>query len=343
MKKWIGYEKGINLGGWFSQCDYSEERFEGFIVEADIKKAASWGIDHVRIPIDYNLMENSDGTYIESGFAHLDRAINWALKYDLNVILDLHKTAGYSFDPNELQQDFFIREDYQKRFYCLWEEIAKRFAKYGEHIAFELLNEVVEQNICEKWNEIALNCIARIRKIAPNTKILIGGYWNNCVSAVKDLPLPPDENIIYNFHCYDPLLFTHQGAPWVEHMPRDYRTSFNVSLDDLKKDAMERMPKLWANVFLADTYEGRLDYTYFEKLFAEAIETADARNVPLYCGEYGVISLADPAEIVEWYKAINKVFVKYDIGRAAWTYKEMDFDLQNVRYDSVRDELNKYL
>ena len=28
-----------------------------------------------------------------------------------------------------------------------------------------------------------------------------------------------------------------------------------------------------------------------EKLFCEAAEVAEERNVPLYCGEYGVISL----------------------------------------------------
>ena len=37
MKTWKGYQKGVNLGGWFSQCDYSEDRFNNFITEDDFK------------------------------------------------------------------------------------------------------------------------------------------------------------------------------------------------------------------------------------------------------------------------------------------------------------------
>ena len=31
MKIFNGYMHGINLGGWFSQCDYSKERYDHFI------------------------------------------------------------------------------------------------------------------------------------------------------------------------------------------------------------------------------------------------------------------------------------------------------------------------
>jgi hypothetical protein len=38
------------------------------------------------------------------------------------------------------------------------------------------------------------------------------------------------------------------------------------------------------------------------------------------------------------------VFEKYGIGRAAWTYKEMDFGLSDERMDPIRDEIiAKYL
>lgn len=44
MKTWKGYQKGVNLGGWFSQCDYSEDRFNNFITEDDFKELTSWGL-----------------------------------------------------------------------------------------------------------------------------------------------------------------------------------------------------------------------------------------------------------------------------------------------------------
>lgn len=77
----------------------------------------------------------------------------------------------------------------------MWEEIAKQFAN-NEHIAFELLNEIVEEKNKDNWNALALKCIQRIRKYAQDTKILVGSYWNNSMATVKDLLLPPDE-ILY--------------------------------------------------------------------------------------------------------------------------------------------------
>ena len=65
----IALKRGINLGGWMSQCDYSRERLDGFIREDDIEKIASWGMDHIRLPIDYNVIQNDDGSMKEEGLA----------------------------------------------------------------------------------------------------------------------------------------------------------------------------------------------------------------------------------------------------------------------------------
>ena len=75
MLKEKGFYRGINLGGWMSQCDYSEERLNGFITEKDIARIASWGLDHVRLPVDYNVLENAEGTaFLDEGFDRINRA-----------------------------------------------------------------------------------------------------------------------------------------------------------------------------------------------------------------------------------------------------------------------------
>ena len=68
MLKKLGFYRGVNLGGWLSQCDYSEERLHHFITKADLEKIAAWGADHVRIPVDHNVLEEGDG-FSEAGFA----------------------------------------------------------------------------------------------------------------------------------------------------------------------------------------------------------------------------------------------------------------------------------
>ena len=72
MRIFEGFQKGVNLGGWISQFDvYDKKHFDTFITEADIQKIASWGFDHVRVPVDYILLEEEDGTAREDGFAYL--------------------------------------------------------------------------------------------------------------------------------------------------------------------------------------------------------------------------------------------------------------------------------
>ena len=74
MLEQYGFYRGINLGGWFSQCDYSDERLDTFITEPDFKQIAEWGMDHIRIPADYNVVENEDGTWNDKGFERLEKA-----------------------------------------------------------------------------------------------------------------------------------------------------------------------------------------------------------------------------------------------------------------------------
>jgi hypothetical protein len=133
---------------------------------------------------------------------------------------------------------------------------------------------------------------------------------------VKDLAAPADDKVIYNFHCYEPMEFTHQCAPWVDFLPQDKHVSFE---------------------------ECGACPDYFEGLFASAFEAAEKNNTILYCGEYGVIDRARPEDAVKWLQAINAVFEKHGVARALWSYKRMDFGIGDPRMDEVRQEALKYL
>lgn len=315
MKEFKGFTKGVNLGGWLSQCDYSDDRLNNFITEEDIKKIASWGMDHVRIPIDYNVIQNNDGTSKTEGYKHIDRGLEMCEKYGLNTVLDLHKTMGYSFDKGEQEIGFFDNDTYHEYFYKLWEKMARRYGN-DEHIAFELLNEVTDQAYSKKWNAIAENCIKRIRAIADKTVILVGSYWNNSIDAVKDLDKPFDDRVVYNFHCYDPLPFTHQGASWVDFADCSKTVSYK---------------------------ESGVSAEAFTNKFKEAFKKAEENGTVLYCGEYGVIDRVSPQDTLSWFKDINAAFNEYGISRCAWSYKEMDFGLSDERLKGVIDELIKHL
>ena len=311
MLKELGFRKGVNLGGWFSQCDYSEERLNNFITEADFEKIAALGFDHVRIPIDYNVIQNPDGTMRPDGLGRIDAALALCDKYGLRAVLDLHKTPGYSFDAGEKEAGFFESESYQERFYDIWETLAEWFGGMSDRVAFELLNEVTEARFLPAWKRISRECVRRIRVYTPDTIILLGSYNWNSARTVPELDAPYDDKMVYNFHFYEPLAFTHQGAYWMPEL-QDKRCAY------------------------ADCGASE---QWFEDFLAPAIEKAEMEHCELYCGEFGVIDVVPPEEAVKWFRDLHKVFERHDIAHAVWSWKKMDFGLIDARMDGVRDEL----
>lgn len=344
MRKFEGYHKGVNLGGWISQCNrYEKDYYETFIVEKDIETIAGWGVDHVRVPVDYQVVKDKEENTIEEGFGYISDCIAWCRKYGLKMILDLHKTAGYAFDERGGEDpDVFFKDAYlQQRFISLWQEFAERFGKYHDMLAFELLNEVVNPSVAEDWNAIAKRTIRAIREIAPDNYILIGGVCYNNAISIPLLDEPYDDKIVYNFHCYDPMVFTHQKAYWVEGMTKDFEMSYPASLEEYREKSMPFGKEAMGAIFTEDLKE--MGTEFFETLFTEALRIAKERNVPLYCGEYGVIDQAPLEDTVRWYQDIHEVFEKYGIGRAAWTYKDKDYGLIDPHYAKIKDRLIELL
>lgn len=332
------YQNGINIGGWISQCsEYTQEHYLEFITENDILNIRNMGFDHIRVPVDYNVIQDQNGAVIESGLTHIDNCIAWARKYSLNMILDLHKTAGYSFDEYESSSSFFTDHKLQDQFINLWRELAIRYGQNEDMLAFEILNEIVDTNVVEQWNQIAKRCILTIREFCPTITILLGGVDYNSVNSIKLLEKPLDENIVYNFHCYEPLIFTHQNAHWVKNMIPNYHTTYPKTLEEYQEDT--KNTGLFYPSPLFDPKIKKMGKEFFEQLFEEAIRIATERNVPLYCGEFGVIDQAPLKDTLAWYQDIVSIFKKYNIGSAIWNYKQMDFGLIDPHYSAIKDDI----
>lgn len=340
LKKFEGFTKGINLGGWLSQCDHTKERHETFITEDNIREISSWGVDHVRVPVDYYIFRDENGNALEDGFFLVDNCISWCKKYNLNMVLDLHKTAGYIFDEEEIP--FFFEKDLQDKFVDLWREFAERYSKYNDMLCFELLNEVVDEDLSETWNDIADRAIKAIREVSKDIRIIIGGAKHNAAFCVKNLRAPVDKNMVFTFHCYEPILFTHQSAHWVEGMPLDYSIGFPIEYGVARSETEKYLGSENQRIYQI-MESSAIDREFFKKFFAEAVIIAEKYDIPLYCGEYGVIDRAPADATLKWYEEINAAFCELNIARCAWTYKEMDFGIIDDHYKEIKENLIKLL
>lgn len=325
--------KGVNLGGWISQCPRDRSHYDSFITEKDIRTIASWGLDHVRLPIDNDIIADEQGRFVPDGIKYVDNCIKWCKDNGLNIILDLHKAPGYAFynESNTLFDSISV----QDAFISLWKEFALRYGGYSDFIAFELLNEVVDTE-SSLWNKLIRRTICEIRKIAPVTKTVVGGIRWNSASTLELLDAPYDDNVVLTFHFYDPFLFTHQGAQWIKPLS-DITVRYPGDINDYRRISGELQSYDSGFSGVAEMGKG-----FLEKRMLPAISIAKKYNARLYCGEYGVHFHAPVESTVNWYGDIHEIFEKHKIARAAWTYKSMSFGVCN-QYGGAAEQIIKSL
>ena len=144
------------------------------------------------------------------------------------------------------------------------------------------------------------------------------------------------------FHCYEPLVFTHQKAPWVLDMPSDFEVSYPGTSIEYIREKSRLIPQARHGAIFAKNMDKlKIDDTFFTTLFAPALEKAERLDLPLYCGEYGVIDRAPAEDSGRWYKDIHKALESHGIGRALWSYKEMDFGIIGEHYSDILEDILK--
>jgi aryl-phospho-beta-D-glucosidase BglC (GH1 family) len=331
---------GLNLGGWISQYPaYDHEHFKNFITAGDLERIADWGIDHVRLPVDYPVLEDDSrpGAYRESGFEYIEACLDWCRASGLRVILDLHKTPGFAFDALD-RSTLFDNPALQQRFLELWSAIAGRLAgRSDDELAFELLNEIVLPD-SGPWNRLVRQVVERIRSHAPRHLILVGGNQYNAADELANLELAEDPHILYTFHFYLPLTVTHQKAPWI---PPIVEYDRELAYPGQAAGGLEAIVRKYSgDTHRLDRELGiRFDKEYLRSMLEPALQFARRTGQPIYCGEFGVYERAPLATRLNWTRDFIQLLIENRIGRAYWTYKNLDFGLVDRNGAVVSQEL----
>jgi endoglucanase len=239
----------------------------------------------------------------------LDTAVGWAEKHRLYIIIDNH-----SFDPVAPTD-----ENIDGILLKVWAQIAQRYKNRGKYVIYEILNE--PHGISDsRWGTIQGMAIDTIRKIDTTHAIIVGGTDYNSINKMLSMPEYSDPNLIYTFHFYDPHIFTHQGASWnspslaplagvpfpanIWRMPK--------TPDVLKGTWVEDGMKNYKNDAALSALAASLD---------KAVVFSRERNVPVFCGEFGVYMIqSPPKDRVIWYQFVTGLLDRRNIARASWDY-----------------------
>ena len=195
--------------------------FNSYCTEADFKLISDLGLNTIRIPVYYRTFLTTKDRYtlddqtlcsmdfesIELDFSMLDTFIEYAKKYDLKVIIDMHGVMGgqSGFEHCGTRDiDFWDTEEYIEFMCNLWAAIATHYKAEPAVLAYDLVNEPTnryEIGTGPKQWRVLDRLYQAVRDVDANHVISIEGVW-----FPVSLPSPEKygwENVLYQFHYYN--------------------------------------------------------------------------------------------------------------------------------------------
>ena len=173
---------GTSKDGLISARAYMEQRWDTWITEDDFRSLAEQGINTVRLPIGYwsagpyfthySPFDQYKSVY-EFSWRYIARAINWAAKYDIGVIVDLHGAYG-----SQNGQPHSGLSDGNIEWYNSWNQglttellvwIAKEISDVTNVIGIQLLNEPQNRDSYWTWLPTAMDAM---RAASPYAKTI---------------------------------------------------------------------------------------------------------------------------------------------------------------------------
>ncbi len=334
-----GFElhRGVNISHWLSQTGDWVHR-PSFFTEHDVEFLHSMGFDHIRLPIDEQVMFDEQGNCIDSAFISLIHAIEWCIQRNMRVIVDLHILRSHHFNSRNNEGAMTLWNDTiaQNHVLNVWDSISVRLHAYpNSMVAYECMNEPVAPEH-EMWNKLVERMIAKIRSLEPERVIMLGSNRWQKPHTFPYLRVPKnDKNIILTVHTYHPYFVTHYQAFWSAAKfykgPVQY-PGYPISAKDYASYVDT------TNAALVSRIKEEKCLEYFDKqklqnILQPAIDKAKEYGLQLYCSEFGCLPNIPRDMRLRYYTDITNVFRENNISYASWDYKG-HFGIETYDFES---------
>lgn len=306
----VPFSRGVNLTNWFQAAGTTEIDFSKY-TKKDFEQVKSLGCDVIRLPINLHSMTNGTPDYVIDTLFYdlLDQVVDWATDLNINLILDNH-----TFDP-AVSTPATIGPVLIK----VWSQMAEHYKNSSDYIFYEVLNEPhgISDNA---WNTIQQQVINTIRETDTTHYIVVGGAGWNSYNNLNAIPVYTDSKLIYTFHFYDPFIFTHQGASWTDPSMAPLDSVPFPFIADSMPDFPASLNGTWIKTSFND-YSNTGKVSNVKALLDIAIHFKNSRNVPVFCGEFGVYmpNSANHHRIF-WYETVRNYLEENGIAWTTWDY-----------------------
>ena len=311
--KW--FQHGVNLGDYLES--FPRRSWSVQVGPEEFPQMRHEGFDHVRVPVGWQHYAGPgpDFTLSPQIFAMVDYAVTNTLANGMAVMINIHHFDELDADPQGATDEFI----------ALWRQIAAHYAGYPEKLAFELDNEPHQNATTALMNPIYARAIAVIRESNPHRTLFVEpGGWGS-IGELKNLVLPPDDNIIASVHCYDPFYFTHQGATWTSgqtpvtgiQFPGPPATPLVPDPELQLKPAMTNWIYRYNTLPASENPSSPLAFAAKLK-YVHA--WSDYYHRPAHLGEFGAYTKGDPASRARFYAAFRRTAEQEQLGWAIWDW-----------------------
>jgi endoglucanase len=311
--------RGVNLSHWFSQIPhnsgaYAHDWFATYDKPEDFALLARAGFTHVRYPVEFEMFLDEDrpGTPRPEFLPDFDAALDHILGAGLAVIVDWHARED---TKDRLRTD----DAFALKAAALWGAMARHLAgRDPERVFLETMNEPAGRMTLERWSWVQRALVEAMRTGAPrHTIIVTSNNWSGVEELSRFTPLA-DRNVVYNFHFYEPMAETHQGASWT-HGGERALAGVAYPVDPANKAALlAALTDPAARRLLAD-YNG--SRAWIADRLALAFDWGSVHGVPLTCNEFGVYTLVAPPDSRDrWIRDVRELCQAHGVGWAMWDY-----------------------
>jgi aryl-phospho-beta-D-glucosidase BglC (GH1 family) len=202
--------KGINVIAYSDDQNEESEDFWNYtyynVDKYDFKIIKDMGFNAIRISLWYRYFEedNNINIYKNSGFEWLDTMIGWAKEAGIYVMLDMHAPQGGGFQGPGSSNDFWTNDEDKSRFKNLWRAIAQRYKNESAIYSYDILNEPRSPSESD-YRTLLSETIDVIREVDSKHILNVEVSFATVGDGAGDpFKIDDKENIMYDFHFYDP-------------------------------------------------------------------------------------------------------------------------------------------